>query len=90
MDKKKLIKIYEKYAGMHGFQLNPNQAIVFGITDGLIKNQEKYGERYCPCRAVSGNKEEDKKNICPCIYGKEEVERQGYCVCRLFVKSLKI
>ena len=85
MKKEEIIKSYEKYAKENCFCLNPNQQIVNGIVDGLIKNEEKYGERYCPCRRVSGDKKEDAKNICPCIYGKEEVARQGHCVCRLFV-----
>ena len=87
MDKKEIIKNCQEYAKANRFKLNPNEQIVNGIIGGLIKNQERYGKRYCPCRKVSGDKEEDKKNICPCIYGKEEVERLGYCLCRLFIKN---
>jgi len=87
MTKKELIEYYEKYAKMNKFKLNQDEKIVNALVDRLIKNQEKYGEYYCPCRRITGDKEEDKKNICPCIYGKEEVERQGYCLCRLFVKN---
>jgi len=70
-----------------GLKLNPNDNIVNAIVMGLARNQEKYGAAYCPCRPVTGNKEEDKKIICPCIYNKDEIEKDGHCHCRLFVKE---
>jgi len=82
----KLIKISEEYAKIKGFKLNPNRAIVEGITKGLLSRKENFGEIYCPCRRMSGNKEEDKKIICPCIYHLDEIERDGHCFCNLFVK----
>ncbi|NYT19995.1 MAG: hypothetical protein GKC08_06885 [Methanosarcinales archaeon] len=48
---------------------------------------ERYGKRYCPCRIIKGNEEEDKKIICPCIYLKEEIENDGKCHCELFFKK---
>ena len=81
-----LIKKSEEYAKKEGFRLNPNRKIVEGIVKGLLLNKKKYGELYCPCRRVTGNKEEDKKIICPCIYHKEELKRMGHCHCWLFVK----
>lgn len=81
-----LIKPYKKHADENGFQLNPNEKIVEGIMSGLLRNEEKYGERYCPCRRVTGDKETDKKIICPCIYHADEVAKDGHCFCRLFTK----
>ena len=78
---------YKKYAEENGFKLNPNEKIVDGIIAGLKRNEEKYGERYCPCRRVTGDKETDKKIICPCVYHKEEIEKDGRCHCNLFVKK---
>jgi len=78
---------YKKYAKKNGIKLNPNEKIVDGIIAGLKRNEEKYGERYCPCRRVTGDKEIDKKIICPCVYHKEEIEKDGYCYCKLFVKA---
>jgi len=77
---------YKKYAKENGFKLNPNEKIVDSIIAGLKRNEEKYGERYCPCRKITGDKEIDKKIICPCVYHKEEIEKDGHCHCRLFVK----
>lgn len=82
-----LIKEYEKYAEENGFQLNPNRKIVENIVRALLKKEASQGCRYCPCRVVKGDPEEDKKIICPCVYHKEEVDEKGQCICRLFVKK---
>lgn len=88
-DKKieEIIANYEKYAAENGIKLNPNKKVVEGIIKGLLLNEEKYGARYCPCRRVTGNVEEDKKKICPCFWHKEEIEKNGRCLCGLFVKK---
>lgn len=82
----KLIEEYKKYAEENGFRLNNNRKVVEGIIKGLLVNEKKYGFRYCPCRRVSGNLEEDEKKVCPCFWHKEEIERDGHCHCNLFVK----
>ena len=81
-----LIKRSEEYAQSKGFRLNPNRVIVEGVIKGLLTRKENFGEIYCPCRRMSGNKEEDKKIICPCIYHLDEIEKDGHCFCNLFVK----
>jgi len=83
-----LMKEYEEYAKNNGFLLNPDKKTVERIITGLLKNEEKFGEKYCPCRRVSGDKEEDAKKICACIWHKEEIERDGHCFCNLYVKDI--
>lgn len=82
----KLIKEYENYAKENGFNLNPDKKIVEAIVKSLLDREKKFGARYCPCRRITGNSEEDKKIICPCAYHREELERDGHCLCRLFVR----
>jgi len=79
-----LMKEYAEYAEKNGFQLNPDKKAVERIIDGLLKNEAKYGAKYCPCRRVSGNKEEDEKKICACIWHKDEIKNGGHCLCRLY------
>ena len=67
-------------------KLNPDKKVIDEIMKGLAENEKKYGKRYCPCRRVSGNPEEDAKKICPCFWRDQEVERDGKCFCGLFVK----
>lgn len=77
---------FKKHAEENGFKLNPSGKIVEGIINRLLINEKEKGEQYCPCRRVTGDKEEDKKIICPCIYHKDEVKNDGHCLCFLFVK----
>ncbi|MDD5430655.1 MAG: ferredoxin-thioredoxin reductase catalytic domain-containing protein [Candidatus Pacebacteria bacterium] len=86
MEKDKLIEEYAEHARKNSFQLNTNTKIVEGIIGGLLKNEERYGKKYCPCRRISGNQEEDSKKICPCIYHKDEIKKDGHCFCGLFIK----
>jgi ferredoxin-thioredoxin reductase catalytic subunit len=87
MNKNQLKKFSEDYANQNGFLLQPDVKIRDMIFTGLLKNEEKYGFRYCPCRRVTGNKEEDKKIICPCIYHKDEIKKDRHCKCMLFLKK---
>ena len=82
----KLKKEYSEYAEKNGFHLNPDEKTVERIIEGLLKNEEKFGDKYCPCRRVSGNKDEDAKKICPCFWHKDEIKKDGHCFCRLYVK----
>lgn len=86
-DIEELRKKSEEYAKSKGYKLNPSEAIVLGITKGLLVRKENFGEIYCPCRKMTGNKEEDKKIICPCIYHEDEIAKDGHCFCNLFVKG---
>jgi len=82
-----LIKEYEDYAKKNGLKLNPNQEVIQRLIKGLLENEKKYGERYCPCRKVTGNLEEDKGKICPCELHREEIESNGHCLCGLFFRE---
>ena len=83
---KKLIEKYKEYAQENGLTLNPDDVFVENLVKRLLMNEEKYGRRYCPCRLVSGNEEQDKDKICPCKWSNEEIARQGHCLCNLFLK----
>jgi len=75
---------YTNYAKENGFRLNPDQTSVERVVNGLLANEIKHGQRYCPCRRLTGNPEEDAKKICPCAYHQEELTRDGKCYCGLF------
>jgi ferredoxin-thioredoxin reductase catalytic chain len=89
MDREKLHERNVKYAEKAGYKLNPNKIVVDKIEEGLLKNEKKHGEIYCPCRVVSGDKEKDKLIICPCVYHKDEIKEMGHCHCFLFVDKNK-
>ena len=82
-----LIAEYEKYAEENGFKLNPNKELVKSLAKALLRNESEYGYRYCPCRRISGDIEQDKKNICPCVYHLQEIKEKDHCCCNLFIKK---
>lgn len=83
-----IIKDSENYAQEAGIKLNSNTKVVENIYKGLFNNEKKYGKRYCPCRRVTGNAEENEKIICPCFWHLEEIAKDGKCLCGLFVKKV--
>lgn len=87
IEKEQLRKKSEEYAKSKGFKLNPDKKMLNFVLTGLLKNKEKKGDIYCPCRVVTGNKEKDKDIVCPCIFHKQEIKEQGFCKCRLFFRK---
>ena len=89
MNKEQIRKMCEQYAAQKRdiLKLNPDEKIVDMIITGLLKNEEKHGFIYCPCRPVTGNKEEDIPKICPCDWHLDEIKKDGKCLCKLFVKA---
>ena len=37
--------------------------------------------------ARSGDKEKDRAIICPCIYHKDEIAKDGHCHCQLYYRK---
>jgi ferredoxin-thioredoxin reductase catalytic chain len=57
-----------KDAESGGYQLNPDIPFTKELIKGLLLNEERYNYRGCPCRLLTGNKEDDLDIICPCDY----------------------
>jgi ferredoxin-thioredoxin reductase catalytic subunit len=75
-------------AEKNGWDLNPDKKAVERVRNGIVKNIEKYGERYCPCVIISVVKEEKRKDyICPCVNAKAEIEEDNQCHCSLYFKK---
>jgi len=85
MTPEKLCEALAKYAASKGQELNRDRAFVLDIIAGLLKNEERYGYRSCPCRLASGVREHDRDIICPCIYKDPDVSEYGSCFCLLYV-----
>jgi ferredoxin-thioredoxin reductase catalytic subunit len=73
----------DKFAKINGFVFHDTKAKVL---EGLKQRKSRYGDHYCPCRVVHQNAD-NSKIVCPCVYAKEEVERDGHCHCNLFFKK---
>ncbi len=87
MDKEKLYEILNKFAISKGLELNKDKDFVMELIEGLLKNEQRFGYRSCPCRLASADKEKDKDIICPCIYSEEDIKEYGRCYCGLYVSK---
>ena len=85
MKAEQLRQMMGRYAESQGFELNPDEEVVDFVIQGLLRNEAKYGYRYCPCRVVTGDRTKDAKLICPCAYHRGEIKMMGHCHCGLFV-----
>ena len=77
----------DKYLEGKDFSYHPDPQVVERVLEGLAKRQAKLGKLFCPCRIVTGKPDADEKIVCPCAMHAEELARQGYCHCRLFVSA---
>lgn len=74
MDRKILESKLEKFAKEHKLQFS---ALKDKLIEAILKNKG-----YCPCRRVK-----TPETLCPCKYALEEIEKNGKCLCGLFVKK---
>jgi ferredoxin-thioredoxin reductase catalytic subunit len=77
----------KKEAEGGGYRLNPDADFTKNIVRGLVKNEQRYGYRACPCRLASGKKDEDLDIICPCDYRDPDLSEFGTCYCALYVNE---
>lgn len=70
-----------------GYHLNPDEAFVIELAEGLLRNTERYGYPSCPCRLASGDRERDRDIICPCDYRDADLDEYGACYCALYVNE---
>jgi len=70
-----------------GYFLNPDQAFVYELLEGLLVNEGRFGYRACPCRLASGERSEDLDIICPCDYRDPDLSEHGACYCALYVSQ---
>ena len=80
-------KMVMKYVAKGPYRLYPHQNKVESVIKGLAKNLEEYGRAYCPCVPIDKCLESGRKYVCPCGPHHEDIARQGYCDCALFVSK---
>ena len=87
MNAEQLFDILKKVQESKGFYFNKDKEKVFELLEALIQNKERYGYTSCPCRLASGDKENDRDIICPCVYRSPDIEEYGSCYCALYVSK---
>lgn len=89
IDKDTFRQAIEEFAKNNEFQVNPNVEKVNMLIDGVFSCDENHGMKYCPCRLIAKDFEEDLKLVCPCnflIHDTYKGKEDGECWCGLFVR----
>lgn len=70
-----------------GYRFNPDVEFTKNLIRGLMKNEQRYGYRACPCRLASGKAAEDLDIVCPCDYRDPDLDDYDACYCALYVSD---
>ena len=84
MDAQALFEQLKKVQEPKGFFFNTDMERVLDLMQALLTNKERYGYMGCPCRLVSGDRENDRDIICPCVYREPAVAEYSSCYCILY------
>lgn len=79
----------EKFAAANPFKVNPDRVRTDILLEGIFNNEASHDLKYCPCRLMSKDWEEDLKIVCPCNFLVHETyqgQDKGECWCGLFIK----
>ncbi len=91
-NKEKFLEAIEKFTENNEFQVNPDTEKAKMLLDGMFNNEQSHGLKYCPCRLITKDFEEDLKLVCPCnflIHETYKDKEDGECWCGLFVRRKK-
>jgi ferredoxin-thioredoxin reductase catalytic subunit len=92
MDKERFRQAIDEFAKNNEFQVNPDADKVNMLIDGVFNCDENHGMKYCPCRLIAKDFEEDLKLVCPCnflIHETYKDKEDGECWCGLFIRRPK-
>jgi len=69
-----------------GYKFTPNPEMVDFLLEQEVLLEKKHGSPFCPCQALTGNREADMKIVCPCIpYHRKHFDYMKQCWCGLFI-----
>lgn len=84
-DKDKFLGAIGKFTENNEFQVNPDREKVNLLLEGIFNNEKNHGLKYCPCRLITKDFEEDLKLVCPCNFLIHSTYKEkGECWCGLF------
>ncbi|MBS3947673.1 MAG: ferredoxin:thioredoxin reductase [Dethiobacter sp.] len=69
-----------------GYKFTPHTEMADFLLAQEVLLEKKHGSPFCPCQALTGNRAEDMKIVCPCIpYHRKHFDYMKQCWCGLFV-----
>ncbi len=86
------VRAIQEFAAGNEFMVNPDAERIGLLFEGIFNNERNHGLKYCPCRLMSKEFEEDLKIVCPCNFLIHETYKgvdKGECWCGLFIKRPK-
>ena len=84
-DKNIFLEAIGKFTENNEFQVNPDREKVNLLLEGIFNNEKNHGLKYCPCRLITKDFEEDLKLVCPCNFlSHSTYKEKGECWCGLF------
>jgi ferredoxin-thioredoxin reductase catalytic subunit len=89
MDRENFRESIESLTEKNEFQVNPDKEKVNMLIEGIHNNEKNHGLKYCPCRMITKDFNEDLKLVCPCnflIHETYKDKKEGECWCGLFIR----
>ena len=84
-DKSVFLEAIENFTEKNEFQVNPDKEKVNMLLEGIFNNEKNHDLKYCPCRLITKDFEEDLKLVCPCNFLIHDTYKEkGECWCGLF------
>jgi len=69
-----------------GYKFSPDVQEVEFLLEQLVRNEAAHGIPFCPCKLLSGDREQDLKTVCPCIpFHRKHFDSMKRCWCGLYV-----
>lgn len=87
MTPQQLFENLRKLQEPKGYFFNKDMDMTMPLLESLLINKERYGYMACPCRLASGDFQQDRDIVCPCVYRGPDVEEYGACYCGLYVSK---
>ena len=85
IDKEVFLEAIENFTEKNEFQVNPDKEKVNMLLEGIFNNEKNHDLKYCPCRLITKDFEEDLKLVCPCNFLIHDTYKEkGECWCGLF------
>ncbi|KPJ64066.1 hypothetical protein AMJ44_13455 [candidate division WOR-1 bacterium DG_54_3] len=76
IDRDKFLQEIKRLSEKNEFQVNPDQDKVKSLIQGVTENERNHGMKYCPCRLITKDFEEDLKLVCPCNFRIHETYKE--------------
>lgn len=87
ISKQELLDNFEVLTQDKEYRLNPDEKFLDAVLDGLLKNMEDTGLKFCPCRLLTDDLSSDIALLCPCNFTVHNTYvDEGRCWCGLFTK----